>query len=125
MLRKINIILHIDTNINIILKYYQDVSCNSRDRKGEFIMAYKGFAIDNYLDAEKVTKELDELIKKPVHSIKKEYLDEYIEEYFNKKCTKSKEMIDEAKNIIPGGVQHNLAFNYPFPIVITKAEGAK
>ena len=23
------------------------------------------------------------------------------------------------------GVQHNLAFNYPFPIVITKAEGAK
>lgn len=125
MLSEINIILHIDTNINIILKYYQDVSNNSRDRKGEFIMPYKGFAIDNYLDAEKVTKELDELIKKPVHSIKKEYLDEYIEEYFNKKCTKSKEMIDEAKNIIPGGVQHNLAFNYPFPIVITKAEGAK
>ncbi|NCA92581.1 aminotransferase class III-fold pyridoxal phosphate-dependent enzyme, partial [bacterium] len=25
---------------------------------------------------------------------------------------------------IPGGVQHNLAFNYPFPICITKAEGA-
>ncbi|MBQ0037591.1 MAG: aminotransferase class III-fold pyridoxal phosphate-dependent enzyme [Clostridiales bacterium] len=34
-------------------------------------------------------------------------------------------MTDEAKKIIPGGVQHNLAFNYPFPIVITKAEGAK
>ena len=25
---------------------------------------------------------------------------------------------------IPGGVQHNLAFNYPFPMVFTKAEGA-
>jgi glutamate-1-semialdehyde 2,1-aminomutase len=88
-------------------------------------MAYNGYAIDQYLDAEKVTKQLDELIKKPVYSIKKEYLDEYVENYFNKKCAKSKAMIEEAKQIIPGGVQHNLAFNYPFPIVIEKAEGAK
>ncbi|MCR4842674.1 MAG: aminotransferase class III-fold pyridoxal phosphate-dependent enzyme [Eubacterium sp.] len=34
-------------------------------------------------------------------------------------------MITRAKTVIPGGVQHNLAFNYPFPIVISKAEGAK
>jgi glutamate-1-semialdehyde 2,1-aminomutase len=26
--------------------------------------------------------------------------------------------------MIPGGVQHNLAFNYPFPLAIEKAEGA-
>ena len=32
-------------------------------------------------------------------------------------------MISEAKQVIPGGVQHNLAFNYPFPIVMTKAKG--
>lgn len=88
-------------------------------------MAYNGFAIDQYLDAEKVTKELDELIQKPVYSVKKKYLDEYVEQYFNQKCTESKEMIEEAKQIIPGGVQHNLAFNFPFPIVITKADGAK
>ena len=30
-------------------------------------MAYNGFAIDNYLDAEKVTRQLDELIQKPVY----------------------------------------------------------
>lgn len=90
-------------------------------------MAYNGYAIDsdNYLDAEAVTKQLDELIKKPVYTIKKEALNNYVENYFNTKCAKSKEMITEAKEIIPGGVQHNLAFNYPFPIVITKAEGAK
>lgn len=88
-------------------------------------MAYNGYAIDQYLDANKVTKELDELIQKPVYSVKKKYLDEYVEQYFNQKCTKSKKMIEEAKQIIPGGVQHNLAFNFPFPIVITKAEGAK
>ena len=29
-----------------------------------------------------------------------------------------------AQALIPGGVQHNLAFNYPFPLVFTKAEGA-
>ena len=88
-------------------------------------MAYNGFAIDEYLDAEKVTKELDELIKKPIYSIKPDKLKEYEEEYYGKKCQKSKEMITEAKKVIPGGVQHNLAFNYPFPIAMDKAEGAK
>ncbi|MFA5741974.1 MAG: aminotransferase class III-fold pyridoxal phosphate-dependent enzyme [Candidatus Izemoplasmatales bacterium] len=88
-------------------------------------MAYNGYAIDEYLDATTVTNQLDELIKKPVYSLKREYLDDYVANYFNQKCLKSKAMIDEAKAIIPGGVQHNLAFNYPFPIVITKADGAK
>ncbi len=88
-------------------------------------MAYNGFAIDEYLDADAVTKQLDELIKKPVYTVTSAALREYEEEYFEKKCQKSKAMISEAKEVIPGGVQHNLAFNYPFPIVITKAEGAK
>ena len=88
-------------------------------------MAYNGFAIDKYLDAEAVTKQLDALIKKPVYSVKPDKLKDYVDNYFDKKCAKSKEMIEEAKQVIPGGVQHNLAFNYPFPIVIEKAEGAK
>ena len=88
-------------------------------------MAYNGFAIDEYLDADKVTRQLDELIKKPVYTVRAAELKKYEEEYFEKKCAKSKEMITEAKNVIPGGVQHNLAFNYPFPLVITKAAGAK
>ena len=87
-------------------------------------MAYNGFAIDKYLDAEAVTKELDELITKPIYGVKPEALEDYVQNYFEKKCKKSKDMTDEAKNIIPGGVQHNLAFNYPFPLAIEKAEGA-
>lgn len=82
------------------------------------------FAISEYPDADAVEKQLDELIKKPVYSISPEALSKYEKEYYGKKCTKSKEMIDEAKKLIPGGVQHNLAFNYPFPLVFTKAEGA-
>lgn len=87
-------------------------------------MAYNGFAIDEYLDAEAVNRELDELIRKPVYGVKEEPLKDYVENYFNKKCATSKAMTDEAKSVIPGGVQHNLAFNYPFPLAINKAEGA-
>lgn len=88
-------------------------------------MAYNGFAIDEYLNAAEITAQLDGLIKKPVYGVKPEALRKYCEEYFDKRCAKSKSMITEAKKVIPGGVQHNLAFNYPFPIVITKAEGNK
>lgn len=82
------------------------------------------FAISQYPDAKEVTAELDALIKKPVYSIKPEALKAYEENYYGKKCVKSKEMIDEAKKLIPGGVQHNLAFNYPFPLVFDKAQDA-
>ena len=88
-------------------------------------MAYNGFAIDEYLDAEAVTTQLDRLIEKPVYSIRRDKLADYVQHYFEEKCPQSKAMIAQAKKVIPGGVQHNLAFNYPFPIVITKAEGAK
>ena len=82
------------------------------------------YAITNYLDAEEVTKKLDALIEKPIYSIKPSVLKTYEEQYFGKKCRTSKAMIDEAINIIPGGVQHNLAFNHPFPLAFNKAEGA-
>ena len=81
------------------------------------------FSISNYPDAADVNKQLDTLIAKPIYSVKRETLKAYEEEYYEKKCAKSKAMIEEAKTIIPGGVQHNLAFNYPFPLVFTKAEG--
>ena len=90
-------------------------------------MAYNGYAIDadNYPDAEAIIRRLNALIRKPVYSIRPEALEDYIENYFNKKCQKSKEMTDTAKSVIPGGVEHNLAFNYPFPIAIAKADGNK
>lgn len=83
------------------------------------------FAITNYHDAAAVTKQLDELIKKPIYTIKPDALAKYEKEYYDVKCAKSKVMIEEARQVIPGGVQHNLAFNYPFPLVFTKALGAK
>ncbi|WP_040952743.1 aspartate aminotransferase family protein [Gorillibacterium massiliense] len=84
----------------------------------------RSFAISKYPDVHIITHGLDELIKLPIYSIKPDVLKKIEEEYFDQKCAKSKEMIEEAKEVIPGGVQHNLAFNHPFPLVFTKAEGA-
>ncbi|MDF2654889.1 MAG: aminotransferase class-III [Bacillota bacterium] len=83
----------------------------------------KNFSITTYPDAKKITAQLDELIRQPIYSIRPDALKKYEDEYFGKLCTGSKAMIDKAKEIIPGGVQHNLAFNHPFPLVFTKAEG--
>jgi glutamate-1-semialdehyde 2,1-aminomutase len=83
------------------------------------------FAISEYPDVREVTAALDALIRKPIYSIAPDALKNYVENYYDKKCARSKAMISEAANIIPGGVQHNLAFNYPFPLVFNKAEGAR
>ena len=83
------------------------------------------FAISEYPDAAAVNQQLNDLIKKPIYTITPAALAAYEENYFEKKCAKSKAMIAEAKSIIPGGVQHNLAFNYPFPLVFTAAKGNK
>lgn len=72
-----------------------------------------------------IISELDRLIELPIYSINPTALREYEEEYFEKKCQKSKRMIESAKEVIPGGVQHNLAFNHPFPLAFDKASGNK
>jgi glutamate-1-semialdehyde 2,1-aminomutase len=82
-----------------------------------------GFAISTYPDVRQVNADLDALIHQPIRRIEKPALDRIIAEYFEAGCQKSKTMTAEAKTYIPGGVQHNLSFNFPFPLVFTKAEG--
>ncbi len=81
------------------------------------------FAIKEYHDTRAVMDRLNKLISLPIRGLKKKALENYLA-YFDTRCIKSKIQIDEAKKFIPGGVQHNLAFNYPFPLVFTKALGA-
>ena len=76
-----------------------------------------------YVDAKKVTAQLDELIKKPICSIGKQALEKYETEYYGERCKRSYALVEQALSVIPGGVQHNLAFNHPFPLVFTKAKG--
>ncbi|MDP5274989.1 aspartate aminotransferase family protein [Chengkuizengella axinellae] len=86
-------------------------------------MEKRGYAISSWHNTEKIYAGLDHLMKQPIRPVKREEMDNVLD-YFNTRCAKSKEMVTEAKNFIPGGVQHNLAFNFPFPIVVNKAEGA-
>lgn len=83
----------------------------------------QSYAISQYPDVEGIYERLNNLVGQPLRHIKREKMESYLA-YFDKKCGRSKELITEAKQFIPGGVQHNLAFNYPFPIAIEKAEGA-
>ena len=42
------------------------------------------FSISTYPDAGKINKQLDELISKPIYSIKSEALKKYEDEYYNR-----------------------------------------
>jgi glutamate-1-semialdehyde 2,1-aminomutase len=81
------------------------------------------YAISEWPDTREIYQRLADLIRQPPIPIRRDKMQEFLV-YFDEKCKKSKVLTDEAKKFIPGGVQHNLAFNYPFPIAIEKAEGA-
>lgn len=83
----------------------------------------QNYAISEWHDTDEIYARLDALTTQPIRPIRREKMDEFLK-YFDEKCTRSRALTDEAKQYIPGGVQHNLAFNYPFPMAIKKAEGA-
>lgn len=89
---------------------------------GGIVMDAK-YGVSRWPDEKEVFKKMENLVNQPLRHIKPEAKAKYLR-YFDEKCAGSKKMIEEAKKVIPGGVQHNLAFNYPFPLVIEKAEGA-
>jgi glutamate-1-semialdehyde aminotransferase len=86
-------------------------------------MTEQQFAISEYHNVDEIYARLNALVGQPLRPVKPEKMQEYLR-YFETQCARSKQITDEAKQIIPGGVQHNLAFNYPFPIAVEKADGA-
>jgi glutamate-1-semialdehyde 2,1-aminomutase len=81
------------------------------------------YAISKWHDTDEIYVRLRQLVSQPVRPIRRDKMQEFLT-YFDEKCSRSKALTDEAKQYIPGGVQHNLAFNHPFPIAIRSAEGA-
>ncbi len=81
------------------------------------------YAISHWPDTDQILKKLDRLVKSPMRPIQRERMKGYLD-YFSTHCTRSKALTEQAQQIIPGGVQHNLAFNYPFPLCINRADGA-
>lgn len=72
---------------------------------------------------QQIYERLDKLLSLAPVPIERRAMEQYLA-YFETKCPKSKAMATEAQEVIPGGVQHNLAFNHPFPLVFDRAEGA-
>jgi glutamate-1-semialdehyde 2,1-aminomutase len=54
--------------------------------------------------------------------LKQSAIDRYMA-HFDTKCKTSKMRYEQAQKVIPGGIQHNLANNHPFPISMDRAEG--
>ncbi len=81
------------------------------------------YAISEYHNTKEIHAKLEKLVSQPMRPVKREKMQEFLS-YFENRCHASRILTEEAKKYIPGGVQHNLAFNYPFPIAIEKADGA-
>ena len=85
--------------------------------------AASGYAISRYHDTEQVYAQLRELIRQPPRPLRRERMAQVLEA-FETRLAGSRRLSDQAKQLIPGGVQHNLAFNHPFPLAVSRAEGA-
>ncbi|MDR3438742.1 aminotransferase class III-fold pyridoxal phosphate-dependent enzyme [Telmatospirillum sp.] len=80
------------------------------------------YAISAWTDTDQVYRRLNALLKLPPRPIRRDAMQDVLN-YFDNRCRRSKELAARAAEIIPGGVQHNLAFNYPFPLVAEKCDG--
>ena len=86
-------------------------------------MTEQAYGISQWHDTDEVYARLKALLALPIRPLRRDRMAEVLD-YFETRCRRSKELTDRAKELIPGGVQHNLAFNYPFPLAIDRAEGA-
>ena len=82
-----------------------------------------GYGISSYPDVPAIEERLAGLTGTPVRTLAPEQLAEY-EAWYERHTPASKQAAAEAEAVIPGGVQHNLALNDPWPLSITRAEGA-
>ena len=80
--------------------------------------------VSRWDDPDRINEQLRELTSQPIWEVDDRYYEETILPYYEEKCAASKQVFEEAKEYIPGGVQHNLDFNKPFPVCFEKAEGA-
>ena len=75
------------------------------------------------MDYDEIQFKIENIVNNPIRHFKPEELKGIIERY-HKNHPKSKEIFERMRRIIPGGVEHNLAFNHPFPIASKKVYGA-
>lgn len=79
--------------------------------------------ISRWESADAINARLNNLTSQPIWEVDDDYYNNVIMKYYDEKCKQSHAVFEEAKKYIPGGVEHNLAFNKPFPLCFTKCNG--
>jgi glutamate-1-semialdehyde 2,1-aminomutase len=80
-------------------------------------------AISAWPEVDELYRRLGALVNQPMRPIRPAAM-EQVMRYFDERCQGSKRLAERAQAVIPGGVQHNLAFNHPFPLAVADAHGA-
>lgn len=80
--------------------------------------------ISRWDDPKDINARLKNLTSQPIWEVDDEYYKNTILKYYDEKCKESRAVFEESQKYIPGGVQHNLAFNKPFPMCMSRANGA-
>src|SRR5712692_4276818 len=81
------------------------------------------FGISEYPDVPAIEARIKDLISSPVRTLTSEQLAAY-RAWYEAHTPASRAAAERAEAVIPGGVQHNLALNDPWPLSVTRADGA-
>ena len=76
------------------------------------------------MEYDEIMERRQRLMDEELHPIPEEAL-EKIKVEFTKTHAKSLKLFEDMKPYIPGGVEHNLATSYPFPLAMDRAKGYK
>ncbi len=80
-------------------------------------------AISEWPDTDSLRARIHVLVSQPIRPLRRDAMERVLR-WFDERCAASRRLYESAQRVIPGGIQHNLAFNYPFPLAIAQAEGA-
>ena len=80
-------------------------------------------AVPTWPDTHALYERFAALVNQPMRPIRPDAMPKVLR-WFDEHCAGSKRLAERAATVIPGGVQHNLAFNHPFPLAIAQARGA-
>jgi glutamate-1-semialdehyde 2,1-aminomutase len=81
-----------------------------------------GSAMPFWPETEEVYARLARLTRTPMRPLRRDRVAAHLQT-LNGRGARSRALAERARRCIPGGVQHNLAFNYPFPLAIERADG--
>lgn len=76
------------------------------------------------MEYNEILKRRKEILSRPIRPIPADKLEPERKLYYERN-KKSLEIFEKAKNLIPGGVEHNLSQNKPFPLTMDRGKGYK